>query len=80
MLTWNFGGGLSDSTSTFFKMASAYNDFHAVTIIIGCEMLHNENVMAEKASEVVQKVPKGEKDYHKCFLCIIVSIEPQHIQ
>ena len=43
-------------------------------------MLHNENVMAEKASEVVQKVPKGEKDYHKCFLCIIVSIEPQHIQ
>ena len=42
MLTWNFGGGPSDSASTFFKMASAYesflydNDFHKVTTIIGC--------------------------------------------
>ena len=41
MLTWNFGGGPSDSASTFFKMASAYgnfpydNDFHAVVTITG---------------------------------------------
>ena len=30
--------------------------------------------MAAKASEVVQKVPTDEKDYHKCPLCVIVSI------
>ena len=42
MLTWNFGGGPSDSTSTFFKMKSAYgifpydNDFHAVKTVSGC--------------------------------------------
>ena len=44
MLTWNFGGGPSDSALTFFKMASAYGnslfdkDFHAVTTITGCEI------------------------------------------
>ena len=27
MLTWNFSGGPSDSTSTFFKMASEYANF-----------------------------------------------------
>ena len=42
MLTWNFGGGLSESGSTFFKMARADgnflydNDFHAVITITGC--------------------------------------------
>ena len=38
---WNFGGGPSDSASTFFKTASAYgnflyNDFHVVITIIVC--------------------------------------------
>ena len=37
-------------------------------------MLDNDNMMTAKAFEVVQKVPKGEKDYHKCSLCVIVSI------
>ena len=36
--------------------------------------------MTIKASEVVQKVPTDEKDYHKCFLCIIVSIYSHHIK
>ena len=41
-LTWNFGGGPTDSASTFFKMASVYgnflcnHDFHVVITIIGC--------------------------------------------
>ena len=43
-------------------------------------MLDNDNIMTAKASEVVQKVPTDEKDYHKCFLCVIVSIQPQYIQ
>ena len=43
-------------------------------------MLDNDNIMTVKVSEVVQKVPTDEKDYHKCSLCVIVSIQPQHIQ
>ena len=34
-------------------------------------MLDNDNVMTAKASELVQKVPTDEKDYHKCSLCVI---------
>ena len=34
-------------------------------------MLDNDNVMTAKASEVVQKVPTDEKEYHKCSLCVI---------
>ena len=37
-------------------------------------MLDNDNIMTAKTSEVVQKVPADEKDYHKCSLCVIVSI------
>ena len=37
-------------------------------------MLDNDNLLTAKAYEVVQKVPTDEKDYHKCFLCVIVSI------
>ena len=36
--------------------------------------------MTAQASEVVQKVPRDEKDYNKCSLCVIISIQPQHIQ
>ena len=43
-------------------------------------MLDNDNIMTAKASEIVQKVPIDEKDYHKCPLCVIVSIYPQNIQ
>ena len=38
-------------------------------------MLDNDNIMTAKASEVVQKVPTDEKDYHKCSLCVIVSLD-----
>ena len=41
-------------------------------------MLDNDNIMTEKASEVVQKVPTDDKDYHKCSLCVIFSKWPQH--
>ena len=34
-------------------------------------MLDNDNVMTAKTSEVVQKVLRDEKDYHKCSLCAI---------
>ena len=39
-------------------------------------MLDNDNIMTAKASEVVQKVPTDEKDYHKLkrSLCVIISI------
>ena len=37
-------------------------------------MLDNDNIITAKASEVVQKVPKDEKGYHKCSLSVIVSI------
>ena len=40
----------------------------------------NFNIITAKASVVVQKVPTDEKDYHKCSLCVIVPIQPQHIQ
>ena len=43
-------------------------------------MLNNDNIMPAEASEVVQNIPKDEKDDHKCPLCVIVSIQPQHIQ
>ena len=81
MLTWNLGGCPSDSASTFSKMVSAdvnllyNNDFQAIITIIGC---YNGNIMTTNASEVVQKIPKIEKDYHKYSLC--VSIQLQHIQ
>ena len=37
-------------------------------------MLDNDNIMAAKASEVVQKVPTAEKDDHKSSLCVMFSI------
>ena len=37
-------------------------------------MLDNGNIKTAKASEVVQKVPTDEKDYHKFPLCAIVCI------
>ena len=37
-------------------------------------MLDNDNMVTAKDSEVVQKLPTDEKDYHKCSLCVIVSI------
>ena len=37
-------------------------------------MLDNDIIMTAKASEVVQKFSTDEKDYHKCSLCVIVSI------
>ena len=37
-------------------------------------MLDDDNIMTAKDSEVVQKVPIDEKDYHICPLCVIVSI------
>ena len=37
-------------------------------------MLDNDNIITAKASEVVHKVPTDEKDYHRCSLCVIVSI------
>ena len=37
-------------------------------------MLDNDNIMTAKASEVVQKVPTDEKEYHKCSLYVLVSI------
>ena len=37
-------------------------------------MSDNDNVMTADASVVVQKIPTDEKDYHKCSLCVIVSI------
>ena len=37
-------------------------------------MSDNDNVMTADASDVVQKISTDEKDYHKCSLCVIVSI------
>ena len=37
-------------------------------------ILDNDNVMTANDSEVVPKIPKDEKDDHKCSLCIIVSM------
>ena len=42
-------------------------------------MLDNYNIMTAEAFEVVQKIPTDAKDDHKCSLCVIVSIQPQHI-
>ena len=42
-------------------------------------MLDNDNIMTAKTAEVVQKFPADEKDYYKCSLCVIVSIQSQHI-
>ena len=60
MLTWNFGGGPSDSALTFFKMASAYGNFlydYDYNYNWLLDMLDNDNIMTAKASKVVQKVP-----------------------
>ena len=40
-------------------------------------MLDNDNSMSENASEAVEKIPTGEKVYHKCPLRVI---RPQQIQ
>ena len=37
-------------------------------------MLGTDDTMTANASEVVQKIPTDEKDYHKCSLCVIVSL------
>ena len=37
-------------------------------------MLGTDDIMTTNASEVVQKIPTDEKDYHKCSLCVIVSL------
>ena len=73
MLTWNFGGGPSDSASAFFKMASAYENLFSCSYNHNCmlDMLDNDNIMTAKAFEVVQKVPTDEKDHPECSLCVI---------
>ena len=40
-------------------------------------MLDNDNSMSVYASEAVEKIPTGEKVYHKCPLRVI---RPQQIQ
>ena len=55
------------------------NDFLAIITIIGCYN-YNGNIMTTNASEIVQKIPKNEKDCHKYSLCVIISIQSQHIQ
>ena len=37
-------------------------------------MLGTDDIMTANVSEVVQKIPTDEKDYHKCSLCVIVSL------
>ena len=37
-------------------------------------MLDNDKIITENASEVVQKNPTDEKDYHKCSLCVLGPI------
>ena len=37
-------------------------------------MLDNDNIMTVDASEIVQKIHTDKKDYHKCSLCVLVSI------
>ena len=78
MLTWNFGGDPSYSASTF-KMPSADKNF----LLFLCSYIITTGyyicyimiiIMTAKASEAVQKVSADAKDYHKCSLCVIVSI------
>ena len=37
-------------------------------------MLDDDNIMTANASEVVQKIPTDEIDYHKCSMRVIVSV------
>ena len=69
-LTWNFGGGRSDSASTFFKISSAscfwcYQNYNWLFYI-----LDDDNVISTRLSGVVQRIPTDEKDNRKCsFIC-----------
>ena len=66
ILIWNFGGGPSDSTSAFFKIASAscfwcYENYNWLFY-----MLDKDNIIGKSVSEAVDKIPTDEKDYRKC--------------
>ena len=86
MLTWNSGGV---AQATLHQLASKWQAHMEISFMIMLfmklnynwllDMLGNDNIMTVKASEVVQKVPADEKNCYKCSLCVIVSIQPQHI-
>ena len=69
ILTWNFGGGRSDSASAFFKIASASWFWYHKNYNRLFYMLDNDNVISASVSEAVEKIPTDEKDYRKCSLC-----------
>ena len=74
ILTWNFGGGRSDSASTLFKIASAswfwcYYNYNWLFYLS-----HNDNMISTSVSVAVEKIPTDEKDYRKCsFMCLLCT-------
>ena len=54
-----------------FFIMKIFMQFHYDWLL---DMFNNDNIMTVKVSEVLQKVPTDEKDYHKCSLCVIVSL------
>ena len=66
ILTWKFGGGRSDSASTFFKITSASWFWCYYNYNWRFYMLDNDNISSTCVSEVVEKIPTDEKHYRKC--------------
>ena len=41
-------------------------------------MLDNDNIISTSVSEAVKKIPRDEKDYHKCSFIVFYFAQPQH--
>ena len=79
-LACNFRGDLSDSASTFFKLASSDGSFlYGNDFSCRCnynwllDMWDNDNIMTVNAPEVVQKILTDEKHCHKCSYALKFS-------
>ena len=70
--TWNIWGGRTEHTSkqqkilTFVKKLLIESDFEVVLATFCC------CDYGAKASEAVQKITTDQKEYRKCFSCIII--------
>ena len=70
ILTWNFGGGRSDSASSFFKIARTswlwcYWNYNWLLYMLDND--NNDNITSVSALEAAEKIPTDEKDYRIYF-------------
>ena len=78
ILTWNFGGGWSDSAFNFFENSKRKLILMRLNYNWLFHMLDNDNIISTSVLVAVEKIPKDEKVYRKCFFIVFYFAQPQH--